>query len=115
MSSPVDPYSVPEELAERFLQVQEMAAALRKPGAGSYMVMLTKYVIEGETYAASGLTVSPTATPNFAQTQTGFSCDAFFSPDLLTPSALRGKTAQHGRVIVRLEASLEDIFMIVPM
>lgn len=115
MSTPVDPYSVPDDLAERFLQVREIAEALRKPGTGSFLVMLTKYIIEGEAYAASALTVSPTATPNFSQTQTGFTCDAFFSPDLLTPNALQGKTAHHGRVTVRLEARLADIIMIVPM
>lgn len=115
MSTPLDPYSVPDEFAERFLQVREMAEALRKPGTGSFLVMLTKYIIESEAYSTSGLTVSPTATPNFSQTQTGFTCDAVFSPDLLTPNALRGKTVDHGRVTVRLEARLADIIMIVAM
>jgi hypothetical protein len=75
--------------------------------------MLTQYFIEGEPYGASALTVSATATPNLIQTQDGFVCDAFFPPELLTATALRGKAEHDGVVTVRLEARLEDIIQIV--
>lgn len=115
MSTPVDPYAVPDELAERFVQVKAMAEALRTPGAGSFFVMLTRYTIEGEEYFASALTVSPTATPNLVQTQAGFTCDAFFPPGLLRPNALRGKRKRGGKVAVRLEVHLADIIQILAM
>jgi hypothetical protein len=112
MSTPVDPYAVPEPVAERFLQVKAMVEALQKPNPPRFFVTLTAYNIEGERYRASALTVSNTATPNLFQTQTGFVCDAFFSPDLLTPHARRGKKVQHGLVPVRLTVELEDILRI---
>lgn len=112
MSTPVDPYAVPDHLAERFLQVKAMVEALQKPNPPRFFVSLTAYNIEGELYRASGLTVSNTATPNLVQTQTGFVCDAFFRTDLLTPHAIRGKEVRHGLVPVRLAVELEDILMI---
>jgi hypothetical protein len=113
MSGPLDPYAVPDELATRFLHVQEMARAMQAPDPPGFFVMLTRYFIEGEAYGASGLSVSATATPNLTQTQTGFVCDAFFAPELLTDTALRGKRAEGGRIRVRVEVRLEDILQIV--
>ena len=112
MSPPVDPYAVPDHLAERFLQVKAMVEALQKPNPSRFFVTLGAYNIEGELYRASALTVSNTATPNLVQTQTGFVCDAFFRPDLLTPHARRGKIVKHGLVPVRLAVELDDILMI---
>ncbi len=110
MSIPVDPYAVPDHLAERFLQIKSMAEAMQAPNPPRFFVILNAYKIEGEVYRASGLTVSKTATPNLVQTQTGFVCDASFSPELLTPRARRGKKKQHGLITVRLAVQLEDIF-----
>jgi len=112
MSTPVDPYAVPEHLAQRFLQVKAMAEALRAPNPPQFFVMMTRYFIEGEEYRASALTVSETATPNLVQTQTGFVCDAFFPPHLLSPSAVRGKHKEGEVFRVRLAAQLEDILQI---
>jgi hypothetical protein len=113
MSTPVDPYAVPDHLAARFVEVKRMAEALQAPGAPRFFVMLTRYIIEGEPYGASGLTVSNTATPNLVQTQTGFVCDATFPPHLLSPTGRRrGKRERHGGITVRLEALLEDIIQI---
>src|SRR5881398_3321691 len=92
-----------------------MARAVQALDAPEFFVMLTRYYIESESYGASGLTVSATATPNLTQTQTGFVCDAFFAPELLSPTALRGKQAEGGRVRVRLEVRLEDVLQIVAM
>ena len=113
MSTPVDPYAVPDHLAERFVQVKAMAEALRAPDPPTFFVILTRYFIEGEEYNALALTVSATATPNLVQTQTGFGCDAFFPPKLLSANALRGKRKKDGVVAVRLSAQLEDIIQIV--
>lgn len=113
MSAPVDPYAVPDHLAERFLQVKAMAEALQAADPPQFFVMLVRYFIEGEEYLASALTVSATRTPNLIQTQTGFACDAYFPPDLLTPSTLRGKQQEGEVVKVRLTAQLEDILQIV--
>jgi hypothetical protein len=112
MSEPVDPYAVPDHLAERFVQVEAMAAALRAAGPRTFFVLLSRYFIEGEEYSATALTVSATATPNLVQTQTGFVCDAFFAPELLSANALRGKHAENGMIAVRLSVELEDIIQI---
>jgi hypothetical protein len=114
MSEPVDPYAVPDEVAARFVRVKQMVEALQAPEA-RFFVMLTRYIIEGETYGASGLTVSSTATPNLVQTQTGFACDATFPPNLLSPTARRGKKERHGGITVRLEVRLDDIIEILPI
>ncbi len=113
MSTPVDPYAVPDHLAARFLDVRAMADALQSANAPEFFVLLTQYFIEGTSYAASGLTVSATATPNLVQTQTGFVCDATFPTELLAPNALRGKTIQDGTATVTLEAHLDDILQII--
>lgn len=112
MTEPVDPYAVPDHLAERFVQVKAMAGALRAPDPPTFFVLLIRYFIEGEEYRASALTVSATATPNLVQTQTGFVCDAFFAPELLSANARRGKHEENGVIRVRLSAELEDIIQI---
>jgi hypothetical protein len=113
MSATVDPYAVPDDLAARFVEVKRMVEALQAPGAPRFFVMLVRYVIAGESYRASGLTASKTATPNLVQTQTGFLCDATFSPDLLSPAGRRsGRPERGGDITVRLEALLEDIIAI---
>ncbi len=111
MSMPLDPYAVPDHLAERFLQVKAMAEALQKPNPPRFFVSLTEYNIEGELYRASALTVSNTATLNFVQT--GFVCDAFFPPDMITPNGRRGKKIRkNGTIAVRLAVELENILSI---
>lgn len=112
MSTPVDPYAVPDHLARRFLDVRAMAEALRSPNPPEFFVLLTQYFIEGTSYLASGLTVSATATPNFVQTQNGFVCDATFPTELLAPNALVGKTITDGSATVSLEARLEDVLQV---
>ncbi|SOE79216.1 hypothetical protein SAMN05446589_8399 [Streptomyces sp. OV198] len=113
MNTPVDPYAVPDHLATRFLQVKRMMEALQAPNPPQFFVLLTRYVIEGEPYAATAVTVSA-ATPHLVQTQTGFACDATFPPHLLRPHARQGKLQRKGTVTVRLEVLLEDILQIVP-
>jgi hypothetical protein len=115
MSTPLDPYAVPDHLATRFLEVKAMVEALQASDPPKFLVMLTRYFIEGEEYHASALTVSATATPNLVQTQIGFVCDAFFSPELLTPAALRGKREHSGLVTVRLAVRLDDIMQIIAL
>jgi hypothetical protein len=57
--------------------------------------------------------VSNTATLNFVQTQTGFVCDAFFPPDMITPNGRRGKKVRkNGTIAVRLAVELENILWI---
>ncbi|GAA4348905.1 hypothetical protein [Angustibacter luteus] len=112
MSTPVDPYAVPDELATRFLEVKAMAEALTGPEAAQFFVMLTSYSLHGMAYGATALTVSRTATPNLVQTQTGFTCDASFSPDLLAPATLRAARIEGDLATVALEARLEDIIQI---
>lgn len=113
MSTPVDPYAVPDHLAKRFLDVRAMADALKSPDSPEFFVLLTQYFIEGTPYIASGLTVSATATSNLVQTQTGFVCDATFPTELLATDALRGKAIYDGAATVTLEAHLEDILQII--
>ena len=113
MSTPVDPYAVPDHLAERFVEVRRMVEALQSPTPPDFFVVLTQYFIEGTPYAATALSVSATATPNLVQTQTGFVCDATFPTELLAPNALRGKTIRDGMATVNLEAHLADILQII--
>jgi len=78
-----------------------------------FMIMLFSYYIEGEMYRTSGLTVSPGHTPNIRQTATGFECDTFFKPEMITPSGRAGKEVINGRVKVRMRVDLKDIMFIV--
>jgi|ERR1035437_9456243 hypothetical protein len=50
---------------------------------------LAGYWIDGIPYCASGLTVDPTATPEAHLTDEGFSCIAFFPPELLVEGTVR--------------------------
>ena len=110
MTGPVDPYAVPDEHAARFVRIQEMIDAQRAPNPPRYLVMLTRYYIEGEPYGASSILVSPGTTPDLVQTQTGFTCRPSFPPHLLTEHSRRGRKPVRGGIQVHLEVRLEDIF-----
>ncbi|XVV10952.1 hypothetical protein ACQP2X_39860 [Actinoplanes sp. CA-131856] len=114
MTSP-DSRAERDRLAQIYLDVQGMARALARPGAPSFMILLSKYVIDGEEYSATGLTVSPEATPNLRQTASGFECDASFLPDQLAPSSSQGKEIVNGEIVVRMTVYLRDIAQVIPL
>jgi hypothetical protein len=104
---------LPAEQHEKFYAVQTMISMLGVKDPPAFFVMLFKYYIEGEPYMASGLTVSPGHTPNIRQTPTGFECDTFFEPHMLTDHAQKGKEVVNGVMKVRMKVELEDIRIIV--
>lgn len=106
---PLDPSNVPDDQYEKFYAVKSMIENMDRH---SFMVMLFTYYIEGEPYVTTGLTISPDHTPNMRQTQDGFECDAFFTPEMLTDHAKEGKEVINGLVKVRLRAYLKDILII---
>lgn len=104
-----------DRLAEMAVQVRAVARALRQPHAPSFMILLLTYRINGEKYSTTGLTISASATPNFAVTPAGFECDAFFPSELLTQQSMDSGTVENGSVRVRLAVRLKDIIKVVPL
>jgi hypothetical protein len=103
---------VPEDQYAKFFAVKTMIDMLNSNEPPIFFVMLFKYYIEGEMYRASGLTISSGHTPNIRQTQTGFECDAFFEPHMLTPGGRKGKETVNRVMKVRMKVMYEDIMII---
>jgi hypothetical protein len=95
-----------------FVAARGMAALLEQDLPYKFMVMLTKYDIEGVPVHASALQVSATYTPNMVVHADRFECDAFFPPDRLNDQIMVGKPVIEGRVKVRLSAPFKGIWMI---
>jgi hypothetical protein len=106
--------------AERGEALKVMIAKLNQGEALDYFVGLVGYFIEGIPYSATGLTVDSTATPDIHLTEEGFSCTAFFPPNILQPSTVQkngiikkellGKAVE--TVKVRLDVRDEHIYAI---
>ena len=106
--------------AERDEALKGMIANLNQGEALDYFVGLVGYFIEGIPYSATGLTVDSTTTPDIHFTEEGFSCTAFFPPNILQPSTVQkngiikkellGKAVE--TVKVRLDVRAEDIYAI---
>jgi len=112
MTEPIDPYAIPDEHAEIYLAIKRMAELLAADPGREFFVATSRYWIEGDPYETVGLGVSQSTTPNLIQTQTGFTCDAFFAPEMLRPAARPRVETAEGVVQVRLEMRMEDIWMI---
>jgi hypothetical protein len=110
-----NPHAARDRLADVALQVGSMARALSQPNPPAFMVLLLTYLVEGQEYSTTGLTVSATATPNLVVTRTGFECDTFFAPDLLESHVREGKESVDGFVRVRVAVRLRDILQITPL
>jgi hypothetical protein len=110
-----NPHAARDRLAETALQVGSMARALSQPDPPVFMVLLFTYLVEGQEYSTTGLTVSATATPNLVVTRAGFECDAFFAPELLESHVREGKDLVDGSIRVRLAVRLRDIIQIAPL
>jgi len=108
-----DPNEISESEFAKFLAVKNMIDLLKASPPPRFMIMLFTYYIEGEPYRTSGLTVSPNHTPNIRQTQTGFECDTFYKPEMITPHGRTGKEAINGVIKVRMRVDLKDILFIV--
>src|SRR5947208_9513061 len=76
-------------VTERDAALKAMVARLNEGEERDYFVGLVGYFIEGIPYSASGLTVDSTATPDIHLTAEGFSCTAFFPPNMLQPSTVQ--------------------------
>ena len=105
---------------ERDKALKGMIAKLNQGEKRDYFVQLAGYFIEGIPYAASGLTVDSTATVDIHLTKEGFSCTAFFPPNVLQPRTVQKngiiKKKFLGKVVeavkVRLDVRAEDIYAI---
>ena len=101
--------------------MQTIAGRLKDGQDRHYMVGLGGYFIEGTPYPATALSVGPHTTHEIQINTNGFSCLAFFTPELLSPSTLQapgirtirleGRSVD--RVQVHLEARYRDIFFVV--
>jgi hypothetical protein len=89
--------------------VKSMIKMLNAGEISDAYVMVLGYSIDKESYNASALTVSPDHTLNLKETATGFACETFFPPDMLSPRAKEGKMVINGVIKVHLEVKLEDI------
>jgi hypothetical protein len=106
--------------AERDEALKGMIVKLNLGQERDYFVGLVGYFIEGIPYSASGLTVDSTATPDIHLTEEGFSCTAFFPPNILQASTVQKngiiKKEFLGKVVetvkVRLDVRAEDIYAI---
>ncbi len=105
---------------ERDEALKGMIAKLNQGEERDYFVGLAGYFIEGIPYSASGLTVDSTATADIHLTKEGFSCTAFFLPNILQASTVHKngiiKKEFLGKVVeivkVRLDVRAEDIYAI---
>lgn len=100
--------------------MQRIAGRLKEDEDRHYGIGLAGYFIEGVPYCASALYVSRHATLEIQINDTGFSCIAFFPPELLVPSTVQTqkiRTVQlEGNSVdlvqVHLEARYRDIFSV---
>jgi hypothetical protein len=69
--------------------LQEVADTLGRGEDRYFMVGLVGYRIDDVPYVATGLTMALHHTPEIEITQDGFTCVAFFPPQLLRPSTVR--------------------------
>ena len=107
-------------VTERDAALKAMVARLNEGEERDYFVGLVGYFIEGIPYSASGLTVDSTATPDIHLTEEGFSCTAFFPPNMLQPSTVQKngiiKKEFLGKVVetvkVQIEVRAEDTYSI---
>jgi len=105
---------------ERDEVLEGMIAKLNQGEEREYFVGIVGYFIEGVPYSASGLTVDSTATLDIHLTEKGFSCTAFFPPNVLQPGTVQKngiiKKEFLGKVVeivkVQLDVRAEDIFAI---
>jgi hypothetical protein len=105
---------------ERDEVIEGMIAKLNQGEEREYFVGIVGYFIEGVPYSASGLSVDSTATLDIHLTQNGFSCTAFFPPNILQPDTVRKngiiKKEFLGKVVeivkVQLDVHAEDIYAI---
>jgi hypothetical protein len=108
------------DATDRDAALKRMISKLNQGEERDYFLGLVGYFIEGIPYSASGLTVDSTATPDIHLTEEGFSCTAFFPPNILQPSTVQEKGIIKkeflGNVVetvkVQLEVHAEDIYSI---
>src|SRR5882672_1111857 len=116
----MDPDRSIDAAAKRSLVIGQMIASLKRGEYRDYFVSLVGYFIEGIPYSASGFGVDASATPDITQTDGGFSCTAFFPPNLLQPSTVKKNGVIKRRfgadsketVKVRVEVKLHDIWAV---
>jgi hypothetical protein len=109
-----------EVAARRAAVISTMISSLKRGESREYYVGLVGYHIEGIPYSATGLSVSPTATPDIDLSDVSFSCTAFFPPELLSPTTVNAKgTIQKmdgNQVVelvpVRLEVKLGEVWAV---
>lgn len=97
-----------------------MIAALKQGQNRRFMVGLVGYWIEGIPYGASGLSLDAVATPEVQITDEGFSCIAFFPPELIEAGIVRKngiitmRFGQHPAAVVRVRVDIRarDIWFV---
>jgi hypothetical protein len=104
-----DPSELSPEDFKKFFAVKNMIDLLKLDSPAKFHVSLDTYYIEGEPYPTAALTVSVHHTLNIRQTNTGFECDAFYPPRMITANGQRGKEVINGRITVRMRVDLKNI------
>jgi hypothetical protein len=108
------------DATDRDAALKRMISKLNQGEERDYFLGLVGYFIEGIPYSASGLTVDSTGTLDIRLTEEGFSCTAFFPPNILHPTTVQKKGVIKeevlGKVVeivkVQLEVHAEDIYSI---
>lgn len=94
-----------EIAARRSKVVGRMISSLRQGEPREYYVGLVGYFIEGIPYSASGISLDADGTPDIFQTDSGFTCTAFFPPSEIQPSTVK----QLGVIQKRFGGELADV------
>src|SRR2546430_17665162 len=79
------------DATDRDAALKRMISKLNQGEERDYFLGLVGYFIEGIPYSASGLTVDSTGTLDIRLTEEGFSCTAFFPPNILHPTTVQKK------------------------
>ena len=117
MSGQIDSKDVADK---RSVAIGRMISSVKRGEPSKYFVGLVGYFIEGNPYPATGLSVDLAATTDIYQTESGFSCTAFFPPNALQPAIVKKngtvKKQSGSQVVevvpVRLEVKLIDIWAV---
>jgi hypothetical protein len=115
LAQKVDLADIPQGSLPLFLVARGIAELVDQNGPYRFAVMLREYLIEGFPVRASMLTVAAAYTPNMVVHADRFDCDAFFSPELLSPEMIGDKPVVEGRVKVRMSVPFDRILMIAGM
>lgn len=106
------PVFAQDERTRKFFAIQEVIEHVQRQDQIQFSVMLSRYFVEGRSYFASMLTITPGYVFDLKQTNDGFEGYFLFPKDIIHEEA-QNDEVKPGVVKVHLKALLDDIFLIV--